>query len=56
MCILPNFAYHDLKEDAPKRKMGKKAKRQNLKMIVAEYPPNTEELKSPFFSGFSETI
>jgi hypothetical protein len=43
MCILPNFADHDLKEDAPKRKENKKAKPQNLKIFVAEYPPKLLE-------------
>jgi hypothetical protein len=37
MCILPNFADHDLKDVAPKRKESKKAKPQKLKMIVTEY-------------------
>jgi hypothetical protein len=43
MCILPNFADHDLKDYAPKRKEKKKVKPQNLKIIVAEYSPKLLE-------------
>jgi len=38
MCILPNYAKHDLKELAPRRKEVKKARPQKLKMIVTDFP------------------
>jgi hypothetical protein len=38
MCILPNYAEHDLKKGAPRRKDVKKAKPQKLKMIVTDSP------------------